>query len=72
MLECHVVYPGNLNVNKYLDSLIGDTSDRICRWQKGLPWMKNSSIKIKFNVNNYTDIFFLSEVNRTNLRLNVE
>lgn len=25
MLECHMVYPGNLNVNKYLDSLIGDT-----------------------------------------------
>lgn len=25
MLECHIVYPGNLNVNKYLDSLISDT-----------------------------------------------
>lgn len=25
MLECHMVYLGDLNVNKYLDSLIGDT-----------------------------------------------
>lgn len=24
MLECYVVYFGNLNVNKYLDFLIGD------------------------------------------------
>lgn len=51
----------SFNVNKYLVSLKGDTSDRNCRWQKGHPWMKNLSIKIKFCEQINIDIFFLSE-----------